>query len=197
MATISNTAIANIALAELGAARIVSLTDGSKNSGLVTGFFEFAKEQALILHPWNFATRRLADVAELTQGPEWGWDHAYAYPPDCLRILVIGKGGVEMDADWAHESAVDGSQIIVTNIDPPIDLAYIYNVTNAQIFSPSFVIAFAKVLKAMLAQPITGKTELRLAAEKEVKEYFAKGISTDGQEGTPIPYGSYELEDVR
>lgn len=197
MATISSTAIANIALAELGSARIVSLTDGSKNAGLVTGFFEFAKEYTLILHPWNFATKRLKNVAELTTKPEWGWDFAYAYPPDALRILAIGKGGVEYDTDWAHEAAQDGSQIIVTNINSPIDLVYIYNVTNTQLYSPSFVFAFSKVLKAMLAQPVTGKTELRLAAEKEMREYFQRGISTDGQEGTPIPYGSHELEDVR
>ena len=59
------------------------------------------------------------------------------------------------------------------------------------------MIAFVKTLKWLLARPLTGKAEIQLQAAQELKEFFAKGMSTDGQEGSPEPYGSYELEDVR
>lgn len=197
MATITNTAIANIALTELGATRITSFTDGSKNQGRVTSVWDFAKEYALAAYPWTFAIKRQANVPELATVPEWGWAHAYAYPGDCLRILTLGKGGVESDAPWAHESALDGSQIIVTDLAAPIDIKYIYNVTNTQVFSPAFVIALAKALKWMLARPITGKAEVQAQAAQELQEYFARGISTAGAEGTPTEYGSSDLESVR
>ncbi len=197
MATITNTAIANIALKELGAAKITSFTDGSKNQGLVVDFWDFAKEYALSYYPWTFSIKRQANLATLATAPAWGWKYAYAYPSDCLRILVLGKGGVETDMAWAHEAAADGSQIIVTDIAAPIDVKYIYNVTNTQVFSPQFVIALAKTLKWMLAIPITGKIERQIQAEKELQEYFARGMSVNGQEGTPVQYGSSILEDVR
>ena len=197
MATITQTAIANMALAELGANRITSFTDGSKNQGLVVSVYDFAKEHALAAHPWNFAVKRQAAQAALAVAPAWGWDFAYALPADCLRVLIIGKNGIETDEPWQREAAQDGSQIIVTNLEAPIDLKYIYNVTNTQTFSPTFVIAFVKTLKWLLARPLTGKAEIQLQAAQELKEFFAKGMSTDGQEGSPEPYGSYELEDVR
>lgn len=197
MATITNTAIANMALLELGGARISNFTDGSKNQGLVTAIWDFAKEYALAAYPWSFAIKRQAGVPELATAPAWGWSHAYAYPPDCLRVLLVGKGGVETDEPWAHESAADGSQIIVTDITAPIDLKYIYNVTNTQVFSPAFVIALVKALKWTLAKPITGKSEVQVMAKKELDEYFARGISTNGQEGTPVQYGSSDLEACR
>lgn len=197
MATITQTAIANMALAELGAQRIVSFTDGSKNQGLVVSVYDFAKEHALCAHPWNFAIKRKASQAALSTPPEWGWDFAFAVPSDCLRILILGKDGVETDEPWQHESAQDGSQIIVTNLEAPVDIKYIYNVTNTQTFSPMFVIAFVKTLKWLLARPLTGKAEIQVQCANELREFFSKGMSTDGQEGTPEPYGSSELEDVR
>lgn len=191
--------IANMALQELGAARIVNFTDGSANAGRVSAVWDLALETALTLHPWNFAIKRRADVAERASAPAWGFDYAYTYPSDCLHILSIGQDGVELpDVPFQTEIDADTEErIIVTDLKSPIDIKYIYRATDPQRFSPPFVLALVKVLKSMLARPVTGKADVKAEADKEMKEVSQAAKSSDGKEGTPLSYTPLDLEVVR
>lgn len=198
MASITETSISNIALAELGAKRIVSFTDGSKNGSMLGDIFPIAVEYTLELHPWNFAIKRAKNQPEYGTKPQWGWDHAYIVPSDCIRVLAIGKDGVEIDAPFQVESdAATENKIIVTNVDAPIDIKYIRTISNPQVFSPAFVVALVKVIKWFIARPLTGRKEMKDEAREELETFMRKGMSTDGQVGTSEEYTDHELEVVR
>ena len=55
--------IANLALVRIGAERITSLTDGSRNANEINAVFTLIRDEVLRSHPWNFAIR----VADLVQ----------------------------------------------------------------------------------------------------------------------------------
>lgn len=195
--TISDTIIANVALAELGASRITNTGDGSKNAGLVGTFLPLAKLWAYSNHDWNFATKRQSALAERTPAPVWGWEFYYAVPSDSVRIISIGKGGFDIDDDWQVEAAENGDLVICTNVSAPIDVKYIYDVTDPQKYSPSFVEYLTRVLKWKLAKPVTGKEDIKAAAKVDMDEYLKRAMNNDGAEGTPVQYGDTQLEDVR
>jgi hypothetical protein len=196
--TITPVTIANIALAELGAKRILNFEDGSKNAGLVSTFYDVAVEYTLTLHPWNFAIKRAKNLAARGTAPEWGWGYAYTYPTNALRVLAIGKDGREIDSAWEVElDPLTEERIIVTNVQAPLDVKYIGRITNSQLFSPPFVIALSKALKWMLALPITGKKDRKDESAQELENLLKRATSNDGQEGTPVDYGPRDLEVVR
>ncbi len=195
--TISDVVIGNAALAELGASRITNLTDGSKNAGLVTIFLPLAKAFALANHDWNFATRRRADVAARSPGPSWKWLYYYAIPSDSLRIISIGKGGVDVTDEWQVEAAENEDTVIATNLAAPIDIKYVGDVADTQKYSPTFVMYLIRVLKWMLAKPVTGKETVKATSKKEMDEFLPRSMGNDGAEGTPEQYGDDTLLDVR
>lgn len=199
MATITPVTICNMALAELGAARITNFTDGSKNAGLCSTFYDIALEHALTMHPWNFAVTRVADVAERGTGPAWGFTKAYTYPTGALRVLAIAKDGIILDNEpWQTEIDTDTDErIIVCNVAAPIDIKFIKRITNSQIFSPMFVLAFSKTMKWFLARPVTGRQETKAEAAAELQEFMKQAKAGDGQEGTPQDYTPDDLERVR
>ena len=48
--------IANLALVRLGAKRITSLSDGSRNANEINAVYEFLRQEVLRSYPWNWAT---------------------------------------------------------------------------------------------------------------------------------------------
>ena len=198
MASVTPVTIVNMVLSELGAARITSFQDGSKNAGLVNAFYDLALEQTLAYHPWNFAIKRVKDVPERSTKPAWGYKYAYTYPPTCLRILGIGRKGIESQMKWSAEvDELTDERVVLTDLQPPIDIRFIYKVTNTQVFSPNFVLAFVKVLKTHLSRPLTGRAEVKVESMKELDDFVKKSLSVDGLEGTPDEYTPSDLEQVR
>jgi len=83
--------IVNQGLTQVGASRITDLGDGTTEADLASTLYLNIKHSILRSYPWNCATRR-AKLAQLTEDPINEWDHAYAWPPGCLRILQIYIG---------------------------------------------------------------------------------------------------------
>lgn len=200
MAAITPVTIANMALSEVGAKQVSSLfpSDGTPSAEMILTYYDLALEQTLVKHKWNFAIKRAANLAARATPPAWGYKYAYTYPTNCLRVLAIGKQGRAVNDAWEAEVADENDdRIIVTNLQPPIDIQYIYRVSNSQVFSPNFVLAFSKLLKAYIARQITGKTEAKQEAMAEFKDALAMSRSIDGMEGTTQDYTPSDLEEVR
>lgn len=94
MAT-SSAAIANLALGHLGASAVVITTlssDTTLEGKACNAFYETAKRETLLAHPWNVAQQvaSLTYIGEITAEPiEWGYK--YRLPEDCLmpqRIVL-------------------------------------------------------------------------------------------------------------
>lgn len=200
MASITPVTIANMALSEVGAKTVSSLfpSDGTPSASIILTYYDLALEQTLVSHKWNFSIKRVASQAARATAPAWGYTYAYTYPTNALRVLAIGKNGYTVTDPWEAEVAQENDdRIIVTDLAPPIDIMYIYRVTNSQVFSPQFVLAFSKLLKSYIARQITGKTEAKQEAIAEFREAIAMARSIDGQEGSTPDYTPGDLEEVR
>ena len=84
----SKVSIANNALTELGADRIMSFTEDSDNARHINAIFDQCLDMMLQEHPWNFARYR-QELAQGVETPDFDYDYQYTLPtnPYCLRVL--------------------------------------------------------------------------------------------------------------
>lgn len=171
----SDVDIANLALSHLGDNATVASLDppeGSAQAEHCATFYGFARDSLLELHDWNFATRRVL-LAELEN--TWTqWQHAYAKPADCIRVLavipptsqgdyttVVGTssnglpmlGATIVPQDYVLEINDDFAEVILTNQADAV-LRYTAHVTDPTKFSPLFTMALSHHLASMLAGPV-------------------------------------------
>jgi hypothetical protein len=131
--------------------------------------------------------------------------HAYQYPPDCLFIeklirnneLYSATSGVASPQDIAsvhdridHEVMMDGTTKVILANEPQLRMRYRSRVTNYDLFDPSFVQAFTRLLAANVAVAIIGVKEGRaiksdLLSEYEV--YIGSTVSDDLNEQYRAP----------
>ena len=78
--------IANSALNLLGASTISAFTDDSKNARLINQRYEPVRNRVFRSHAWNCLHKRV-QLAQNSTSPVVEYDHAYALPSDCLRVL--------------------------------------------------------------------------------------------------------------
>ena len=82
----SNVDIANLALSNLGADRILAIDEDSENARKVDAIYIFVRDIVLSAHPWNFAVKRTT-LALLTETPEFDFTYAFQLPSDYIRVL--------------------------------------------------------------------------------------------------------------
>lgn len=89
---ITKTQIANNALAYLSAGTINNIDDDDAKARAIKGVFDQSAQEVIRSHRWSCCISRvqLSQLAETTvQSGNFGYDHAYQIPVDCLRILDI------------------------------------------------------------------------------------------------------------
>ena len=92
MASVVN--MCNSALNLLGASTIAALTDDTKNARLCNQRYEPVRNRVFRSHAWNCLHKRL-QLAQNSTAPVVEYDHAYALPSDCLRVLKIHNGSTD------------------------------------------------------------------------------------------------------
>lgn len=140
----SKVEIANRALQLLGAKRIVSLTEDSRNARAANAAFEPVKRAELRKHPWCFATTRVQLAASST-APTFTRSNSFPLPSDFIRLLPPDPEVNMNDLDWIIEG-----RSIVTNDSAPLDVRYIYDVTDPN----EMDVLFREVLAAKLAEQL-------------------------------------------
>ena len=108
MASVVN--MCNSALNLLGASTISSLTDDTKNARLCNQRYEPVRNRVFRSHAWNCLHKRV-QLAQNSIAPVIEYDHAYALPSDCLRVLKIHNGTTDSIAD-ALNYKLEGRNII-------------------------------------------------------------------------------------
>lgn len=174
----SEVGIANAALRKLGQAPITAFSENSKAARLANERYAELRDELLHRHPWNFALKRTSLAASSTS-PVWGYTYAYPLPADYIRAFEVNEED-EGEGRWKVE---DGS--IVTDLSAPLEILYVYRVTDANRMSTGFREALASTLAADWAEDITGDDSVVVEKERKSRIAVAQARSNDGQEGIP------------
>jgi len=154
MASVVN--MCNSALNLLGASTIANLTDDTKNARLCNQRYEPVRNRVFRSHAWNCLHKRL-QLAQNSTAPVVEYDHAYALPSDCLRVLKIHNGSTDSIAS-ALDYKLEGRNI-VTDIDT-VFLIYIALDTDPNNYDTYLRESISHQLAADLAYAITNNATL-------------------------------------
>jgi hypothetical protein len=180
--------ICNLALQKLGAQRIVSFEDATKNAHLCEGFYDQAVDETLRSHPWNCAICRKELAAE-EEAPAFGWTYQYVLPssPYCLRVL-------QMDY-LDYEFVIEGRMLLTDQ--GTCKILYVKRVVDPNEFDALLVEAIAARLATKLAYPVTQSLSLEDKMGKNFRLILSEARSVDAQEGTPQTIDTSHLLDSR
>jgi len=180
--------ISNLALQKLGAKRITSFEDGTKNAHLCEGFYGQVVDEVLRMHPWNCAICRKELAAE-EDTPVFGWAYQYPLPssPYCLRVLAMQY----IDYDFVIEG-----RMLLTD-QGTCKITYIKRIVDPNEFDALIAEAIAGRLAIKLAYPVTQSLSLEDKMCKNFKLVLSEARSVDAQEGTPQTIDTSTLLNAR
>jgi hypothetical protein len=168
--------VCNQALVKVGAERITSLADGTKQADTLAAIFDIKRDAELSAHPWTFAIKRVLLPASVTAPIGADWAYAYPMPSDYLSMVEVGGSYVFYDASSGTDPDVGGPLFgieggaVLTSAASPLFIRYVYRVTNSGLFPALFVEALACRLAAELCEALTQSTSKREAAWAEYKQ---------------------------
>lgn len=90
--------VCNQALIKIGAGRISSLSDGTKQADLLNAIWSIKRDAELAAHPWTFAIKRVNLPASATAPEGTDWSRAYPLPADYLSMVQVGDSYVFYDS---------------------------------------------------------------------------------------------------
>ena len=179
----SGVGICNAALVKLGAQRILSLTEGSKNANLCAEQYEKVRDDMLRSHIWNFAVQRVK-LAQLSEAPTFGFSYAYQLPTDYLRLVSAHAN----DAGTGQPAYKLEGRTLLADASG-IFLRYIRQVTDPNGMDAQFREVLAWGLAADLAIPITQSSTTRRQMLEGLKDQLSKAKSVDAIEDYPEAEG--------
>lgn len=169
----SDVGIVNAALAKLGEQAILAFSDPSEAGRLATRTFADLRDALLREAPWNFASKRAELAAEATP-PVWGFALAYPLPSDYLRLIDINNPG-------RFPFRIEQGRIL-TDLASPIQIRYVFRVTDADAMDPAFRDALSARLAMEWAESITGTTTMVQQLAQVYRRALAVAMAIDGQE---------------
>lgn len=156
--------ICNIALAGLGVAdQIVSLTQDSTNARVCNLLFSHVRDTELRAHPWNFAIKRAQLAA--TTAPIFGRTSSFPLPSDFLRLLPKDPLDNLATLDWQIESQ-DGALVIVTDEETLLEIRYIAQITDPNLFDSSFEEVIVAAMRIALCEKVTGGSNTKMQVQE-------------------------------
>lgn len=186
MAT-SPTQIVNLALSWLGQNQINSLTDDQNEAKVMNANYVLSRNKVLNDNAWTFAIRREV-LTPVATPPDFGYDNQFLIPSDVLYVHRVlrpeSEGGLftsrQRDlpmASWEREG-----QFILSNIDR-IHCIFVIQITNADLYSASFIHALAARLAADTALTFTENNKLADRMEERYDAKLAEAQFSDGRQG--------------
>jgi len=183
---VSEVTICNKALGMLGATRITSLSDATKNAGLCQENYEIIRDAVLEDAPWSFALVRAQLPADVT-APLFGWGKSFTLPS---AALVVWEFNEERD-----DYIVEGGKIL-TNAST-CNVIYGSKVTDPSKFSALYVVALAARLAAEIAMPITHSKANVDSMMLLYDDALKRALKSDGRQGKAKSIKSSKLVNPR
>ena len=191
MASVVN--MCNSALNLLGASTISALTDDTKNARLCNQRYEPVRNRVFRSHAWNCLHKRV-QLAQNSSAPIVEYDHAYALPSDCLRVLKIHNGttdSIATDLDYKLEG-----RNIVTDIDT-VFLIYIALDTDPNNYDTYLRESISHQLAADLCYAITNNATLANNYMSRADERLREARFIDATENSLGTVEANEFTDAR
>lgn len=199
MAINTKVQICNMALSHLGNYGTINdidtpVTDKEKTFSL---WYDITRQAFLRNNMPNFALeRRLLAAASLTI--PFGYDAAYLYPSDCLKILGLGNVDEKADYKYAVES-VDGQPVIYTDDTwtGGLQIRFIKDVEDISVFTPDAKVLLSWELAANVVLDITQNEQKSQLIQQilPMKRIEFSGVSA--QENRPIRVSKSLFEQAR
>jgi len=182
----TDVSICNSALSKLGAERISSLSNATKEGKLCKEQYAKRRDALLQSHPWNFAVTRRSLAESATYTPPFEYEKAFVVPNDVLRVLVI-DANIPLqigEKKWAVEIDPDTNQkVLLSNVDS-VAIKYIKSVPEA-FFTPLFSELLALDLAKDWAWNLTQSNTVLQLVSREFEDKLKAARSYDAQEGSP------------
>jgi len=191
MASVVN--MCNSALNLLGASTISALTDDTKNARLCNQRYEPVRNRVFRSHAWNCLHKRV-QLAQNSTAPVVEYDHAYALPSDCLRVLKIHNGTTDSIAT-SLDYKLEGRNI-VTDLDT-IFLIYIALDTDPNNYDSYLRESISHQLAADLAYAITNNATLANNYMTRADERLREARFIDATENSLGTVEANEFTDAR
>lgn len=170
--------ICNSALLRLGAERISSINEPSKEANLCKEQYQRSHRDLLRSHPWNFAVRR-KQLGRLEESPAFEFSHAYQLPNDCIRVLAIDRENIKDE----NEFQIEGDKIL-TDLSS-LKIKYISNVQDPRKFDFNYKELLALKLAKDIAYSVTQSSNLVQLITNDFERAYMDARSFNAQEGTP------------
>lgn len=184
--------IYNLALQKLGAKRINSPTEDSRNAASCLNCYASLRDAELRAHPWSFAVK-YAILAASTVAPAFNYTYAFPLPSDCIKPLPPNDN----DLDWKivgrqiwtnfnRSSAILPSTVSTTA--PSLSLIYVARITDTTLFDAAFIEAVAALMASEICEEITQsntKQEAMLANYKYWIGEAKKANAFENLQGEP------------
>lgn len=179
------TAIVNVALRRIGVTRVASLENDTQNEARVARDIYDEKRRALLnLHNWKFATKRAQLTAEVT-APAFGWTFMHEVPDDFIRLISVSSTEDDNGAAPYKLEAVTGhDRVILANFDPAY-LRYVFDLQDANTFSPAFRDLLAYAITPDLAAGLNRSISKEQFNDQRYKSLLGRARAIDGMEDFP------------
>jgi hypothetical protein len=181
--------VCNSALAKVGASRISSLNDDTKEARLCKELYYPSARELLRSHPWNFAIVRV-EVASIVAVPAFGFGYQFDLPSDCLRVLNV-------DAEFSDDNGsfykwkIEGRKLLTD--DSTAKIKYISDVSaSPHLFDPTFAEALSDKIASDLAYPMAQSNSLAARLDQKYRTSLAFARSYDAQEGSSNRFSADE-----
>lgn len=182
--------ICSNALLMLGAQTINSFTDAANlnRAKLCSNLYPTVRDSMLRSHPWNCAIKRLLLAPDATP-PAFGYANSFQLPADCLRVLEVGEGGVQID--YLIEGRTVQSDAVA------LELRYLFRNEVENTWDSALVNIMTLAMAARLAYAITQSAAMEQSRMQELEMALRKARAVDGQEDPPQTVGDFPLLQAR
>ena len=191
MASVVN--MCNSALNLLGASTIAALTDDTKNARLCNQRYEPVRNRVFRSHAWNCLHKRV-QLAQNSTAPVIEYDHAYALPSDCLRVLKIHNGTTDSIAS-AIDYKLEGRNIVTD--EGTVYLIYIALDTDPNNYDTYLQESISHQLAADLAYAVTNNATLANQYMTRADERLREARFIDATENSLGTIESNEFTNAR
>jgi len=187
---ISETEVANSALAYIGESQIYSIMDETKPARECRRHFYQVRDEVLSSARWR-CSRRYVELSADSEKPIVKWDYSFELPNDFLRLCGIEGVDVFHGDPWFE---IMGRKLMINGDDEGNVLCIDYVFSNPDVSSWDSLLceAVAVKLASVIARSITGSdSKSNQLYEHYVKNVLSRAVTVDAQQtlsGENSPY---------